>query len=74
MAKSFADRHPPRVHWDKLRNGPTPADLKEIPPASPAEWEKDGCLVSPLPEAVARKLEKRAKRPPRPRRKSAAAE
>lgn len=69
MAKNFLDQHPPRVNWDKLREGPTPADLKAVPPASAEEWENDGCLVSPLPEDIARTLERRAKAPPRPRRR-----
>jgi hypothetical protein len=61
MAKSFADRHPPRVDWQKLRRGPTAADLKAVAPADACDWEKDGYVVSPLPEDVARTLERRAK-------------
>jgi hypothetical protein len=61
MGKIFLDQHPPRVNWDKLRQGPTPADIKAVPPASAEDWERDGYLVSPLPESVATKLERRAK-------------
>jgi hypothetical protein len=72
MAKSFIDRHPPRVNWDKLRKGPTTADLQDVPPASAEEWRRDGYRVSPLPDDVARKLERPAKGSPRrSRRKSA---
>lgn len=69
MAKSFIDRHPPRVNWNKLRNGPTPADLKAVPPASAEEWERDGYLVATLPGKVARKLNRRTKASPRAGRK-----
>jgi hypothetical protein len=72
MAKNFVDRHPPRVDWDKLRKGPTAADVKAVPPASAEEWEEDGVLVSPLPDDVAKKLERRMKARLQPRRRKGA--
>jgi hypothetical protein len=65
MSKSFLDQHPPRVDWDKLRQGPTPADLEAIPPVSAEEWEKDGYRVDPLPDDIAKELERRTANPPR---------
>ena len=70
MAKSFLDQHPPRVDWDKLRRGPTEADLADLPPATEEEWERDGYRAEPLPDDIARELEQRATK----RRKGSAAE
>jgi len=65
MAKSFHDQHPPRVDWTRLRQGPTPADLDAVPPASPEEWATDGTLVSPLPDDIAQELKRRTAAPHR---------
>jgi hypothetical protein len=62
MTKTFIEQHPPRVDWDKLRKGPTATDLQVIPPATAEEWDKDGYIVSPLPDDIARKLEARGKK------------
>lgn len=61
MAKSFFEQHPPRFDRAKMRLGPTPKDLEEIPPATREEWERDGYILSPLPPDIAEELERREK-------------
>ena len=56
MTKNLHDRRKPRVNWDKLRKGPTAADLKAVPPATPEEWRADGYIAVPLPKKIAKRL------------------
>jgi hypothetical protein len=63
VTKTFLDQHPPRVNWDKLRKGPTPADLADVPAVSKEEWLADGYTVMPLPDDIAQELERRNKTP-----------
>lgn len=41
---------PPRVDMSRLRQGPSAADLQDIPPTSAADWEDAELLVPVDPE------------------------
>ncbi|HYE49955.1 MAG TPA: hypothetical protein VEB20_10235 [Azospirillaceae bacterium] len=39
------DSRAPRVDWAKLRNGPSAADLEELPATTAADWDGAELLV-----------------------------
>ena len=57
-AKYVVDRRPPRVDWERMRQGPTAADLEAMPATTAEDW-KDGVILSPLPKDIARELGRR---------------
>lgn len=72
--KYVVDPRPPRVDWERVRNGPSARDLREIPATTEADW-KNAELLIPIDEETYREFrafmqERRRKRPgtgePRP--------
>ncbi len=53
------DRRTPRVDWEKLKQGPTPADLAAIPATTADDWQ-DAEIISPLPKDIAHELASRS--------------
>jgi hypothetical protein len=54
-SKYVVDDRPPRVDWERLRNGPSSADLRELPATVAADWE-DAELLIPIDEETYREF------------------
>jgi hypothetical protein len=48
--KYVSDPRPPRVDWDRLKNGPTAEALIELPPTTAKDWENAELLIPIDPE------------------------
>jgi hypothetical protein len=63
MPDETLDTQPPRLNWDLLKQGPTAADLEEIPATTAADWQ-DAVIIEPLPDDIVPILNARIKNRP----------
>jgi hypothetical protein len=51
-----ADKRAPRVDWDRLKQGPSAADLRELPATTEADWA-DAELLIPIDQETYREFQ-----------------
>jgi len=44
-ANTRATSGPPRVDWDRLNQGPSASDLREMPATTEADWQEPELLI-----------------------------
>ena len=68
--KYVVDKRAPRVDWERLKEGPSEADLAELPATTEADWQ-DAELLIPIDPETYREfrefLNKRRRQVGRPR-------
>ena len=51
------DRRAPRIDWERINRGPSPADLRDIPETHAADW-KEAELLVPIDEETYREFQR----------------
>lgn len=51
-----ADKWPPRVDWERLNQGPSASDLREMPATTEADWQ-DAELLVPIDQETYREFQ-----------------
>jgi hypothetical protein len=54
--KYTSDKRPPRVDWERLNQGPSARDLREMPATTEADWQ-DAELLVPIDQETYREFQ-----------------